>query len=188
MSRFIIITSADASYFSLASDLISSTRALSGSTGVPIEFLDVGLLAEQRDQLRQQGVAIVEPGWDCDFSQHPASVKPYMRGHTARPHLPRYVPGYDVYLHMDADTWVHDWDAIELYVSATLERGFAITAELDRSYAIRFGDVFDIDVKLETYRPLLPRADRSAACTPRSAAACSPPCRPRRTGKLGTLC
>jgi hypothetical protein len=156
MSRFIIITSADARYFPLASDLIASIRTFAGSSGIPLGFLDLGLLAEQRDQLVQAGVAVVEPGWDCDFSGHPAAVKSYMRCHTARPHLPRYFPGHDVYLHMDADTWLQDWEAIELYVSAALERGFAITAELDRSYAIRFGDAFDIDVKLETYRPYFP--------------------------------
>jgi hypothetical protein len=57
---------------------------------------------------------------------------------------------------MDADTWVQDWEAIELCVSAALERGFAITAEIDRSYAVGFGEAFDIDVKLETYRPYFP--------------------------------
>jgi hypothetical protein len=156
MSRFIIITSADAAYFALASQLIESIRVRPEAAQVPIGFLDLGLLPEQRGRLVESGVTVVEPGWDCDFSRHRVQPKPFLRCHTARPHLPRYFPGHDIYLHMDADTWIQDWEAIELYVSAAQERGFSITAELDRSYAIRYGDSFDIDVKLETYRPYFP--------------------------------
>src|SRR5262249_10236778 len=47
--------------------------------------------------------------------------------------LPRHVPGYETYLWIDADTWIQDWAAIELYIQASAG-GMAITPEIDRAY------------------------------------------------------
>jgi hypothetical protein len=54
---------------------------------------------------------------------------------TARPHLPKYFPGYDTIMWMDADTWVQKWSAVELYFDRANTKGLAICQEMDRSYA-----------------------------------------------------
>jgi len=53
---------------------------------------------------------------------------------TARPQLPKWFPGYDIYVWIDADAWVQDWKAVRLYISSAQKLTFAITPETDRSY------------------------------------------------------
>ena len=45
----------------------------------------------------------------------------------ARPFLPRHFPGYETYLWIDADAWLQDWRAVELYVAAACGDRLAIT-------------------------------------------------------------
>src|SRR5262249_11291936 len=46
----------------------------------------------------------------------------------------RYFPGYDTYLWIDADAWLQDGRAIDLYVDAAGRDKLAITPEIDRAY------------------------------------------------------
>ena len=43
----------------------------------------------------------------------PFRSKAFSPGLTSR----KYFPGYQIYIHMDADAWVQDWVAVELYVA-----------------------------------------------------------------------
>jgi hypothetical protein len=52
----------------------------------------------------------------------------------ARPFLPRHFPGYDMYFWIDADAWLQDWRAVELYRQAAGRDRLAITVEVDRAY------------------------------------------------------
>jgi len=151
MARVIIVTAADANYATLAEELLASIAAAPESRGIAIGFLDVGLEPAQRERIATMGATVVAPGWDYDFSQYPAKPPGHMRALTARPHLRRYFPGYDVYVHMDADTWLQDWRTIELFVSAAVERGFAIAPELDRSYSPLVAGMFESDLKQRIY-------------------------------------
>jgi len=152
MTRFIITSAADANYGELAAQLIASIRAMPAGERIPIGLIDVGLEPQQRDWFRQSGVEVIEAGWDYDFSAYAVAPKRHLQALTTRPHLPRYFPGYEVYLYIDADAWLQDWAAIELYVSAAVERGFAITPEVDRSYRMIYGNMSENDLKLTTYR------------------------------------
>jgi hypothetical protein len=152
MARVIIVTAADANYAPLAEQLLASLASAPESRGVAIGFLDVGLESAQRARFAAAGASVVEPGWDYDFTGYAEKPPGHMRALTARPHLRRYFPGYDFYLHMDADTWLQDWRAIELYLSAAQERGFAIAPELDRSYSAVVSGMFENDLKLRIYR------------------------------------
>ena len=151
MARVIIVTAADAAYASLAEELLASIAAAPESRGIAIGFLDVGLEPAQRERIAATGATVVAPGWDYDFGKYPAKPPEHMRALTARPHLRRYFPGYDLYLHMDADTWLQDWRTIELFVSAAEERGFAIAPELDRSYTPIVAGMFENDLKQRIY-------------------------------------
>jgi len=151
MARVIIVTAADANYAELADQLLASIAAVPESRNVAIGFLDLGLDPGARARLAASGIAVVAPGWDYDFSGYTTRPPEHMRALTARPHLRRYFPGYDLYLHMDADTWLQDWRAIELYLSAAQERGFAIAPELDRSYSAVIAGMFENDLKQRIY-------------------------------------
>jgi len=152
MARVIIVTAADANYAALAADLLASIAAAPESRGIAIGFLDIGLDPAQRARIASTGATVVTPGSDYDFARHATPPKSYLKAHTARPHLPRHFPGFDIYVHMDADTWLQDWRALELYISAAAERGLAITPEVDRSYGSEISGMPEPDLKLRLYR------------------------------------
>jgi hypothetical protein len=112
-------------------DTIISVRAL--NPDVAIGVLDLGLEPEQRDWLAQQAVQIVAPGWDIEFpgrKRMPESFKAMV----SRPFLPRHFPGYRMYFWIDADAWLQDWRAVELYRQVAGRDRLAITVEIDRAY------------------------------------------------------
>lgn len=76
----------------------------------------------------------MEPGWDYDVSEFSEPPPQFFRSMTARPHLPRHFPGYDVYMWIDADCWVQEWKAAKAYIEYAEKYGFVVTPECDRSY------------------------------------------------------
>jgi hypothetical protein len=128
-----IVSASDATYFDLMKGLVLSIRDKPQGTDIAISILDVGLKRDQRDWLTGQGAVIAEPGWDFDM---PTSLKApaHFRALLARPFLPKYFPGHDIYLHIDSDAWIQDWSSIEIYLGAAAEGKLAITPQVDRSY------------------------------------------------------
>jgi hypothetical protein len=130
-SELIIVSAADSGYFSLLRDSVLSVRAL--NPNVPIGVLDIGLGEEQRNWLVQHKVLLDKPGWDIDFPQQERTAQS-LKALVSRPFLPKHFPGYEMYLWLDADAWVQDWRAVELYCGAAGRDKLAITLELDRAY------------------------------------------------------
>jgi hypothetical protein len=127
----LIVSAADRAYFPLLADMVESVLA-HGRKAV-LGILDVGLLPEQRAWLEARAAHIVRPGWDIDFPGRERTPQA-RQAQFARPFLPRHFPGYETYLWVDADAWVQDWRAIELYVAAAGHDKLAITPEIDRAY------------------------------------------------------
>jgi hypothetical protein len=130
-SDLIICSAADSAYFPLLRDAVLSVRVLSGE--VPIGVLDLGLQPEQLDWLGAARVRVVHPGWDVDFPGR-AQMPETFKAQVARPFLPRHFAAYDMYVWLDADAWLQDWRAIEMYVAAAGRERVAITLEIDRAY------------------------------------------------------
>ena len=59
---------------------------------------------------------------------------PHLRSLTARPFLPDYFPGYDVYIWIDCDAWVQEQFALEWLFYTAASGALGIVPELDRSY------------------------------------------------------
>jgi hypothetical protein len=127
----LIVSGADRGYFPLLRDTVLSIRALRPDAAIGI--LDVGLDAEQCDWLRPRVARLVRPGWDIDFPGR-ARTPELRKAQFARPFLPKHFPGYETYLWIDADAWLQDWRAIEIYVAAAGRDKLAITPEIDRAY------------------------------------------------------
>lgn len=130
--RTIAITGGDAAYFDLMRDCISSLRAAPEGRALALGVLDCGLLPEQRDWCRAQGAVLVVPGWDFDFPGR-TRLKDGYKALTARPFLPRYFPGFDLYLWIDGDCWVQQGDAIALFQRAARTGALAAAPEIHRS-------------------------------------------------------
>ena len=56
----------------------------------------------------------------------------------ARPYIPRYFPGYDQYMWIDADAWVQDDSVLPWFLTAAARGQLAMVPELDRSYWTMF--------------------------------------------------
>jgi hypothetical protein len=140
MARTIVISASDAAYYDLLAELLRSVKKGALRDGMDLGVLDLGLEDGQRDELTSHGVTLCVPELDYDAAIFRTPPRPSFRAMTARPHLRRYFPGYDLYIFLDADCWVQDWEAVRLYASAALRMGLAVTPETDRSYTPLFAD------------------------------------------------
>jgi len=129
----IIVSAADAKYWELLDDLIRSVRAGELARGFAFGVLDVGLLPEQRRRLEELGVTVAEPGWDFAVPWR-EKLPDHARSLHARPFLPRYFPGYEIYLWIDADAWVQDDRVLAYFIDAARAGKLAIVPETDRGY------------------------------------------------------
>jgi len=129
--RLLIASGADRVYFPLLRDTILSIRAQRRDAVIGI--LDFGLEPEQRKWLSGRIAHLVRPDWDVDFPDRERTPE-IRKAQVARPFLRRHFPGYDVYLWIDADAWLQEWRAIEMYCAAAGRDKLAITPEIDRAY------------------------------------------------------
>ena len=130
--RAIAITGGDAAYFDLMRDCIESLQATGQGRALALGVLDCGLTEEQRDWCRERGATLVVPQWDFDFPGR-ESLKDGYKALTARPFLPRYFPGFDLYLWIDGDCWVQQGDAVALFLAAARTGALAVAPEIHRS-------------------------------------------------------
>jgi hypothetical protein len=140
MNDWLCVSAADSAHAPLLRDLIASFKSHPGSGAADWAVLDAGLDEATARSLAADGVKVLRPDWHVDpgiFSPPPPA---HMRALQAIPFLPRAFPGYRLYMYIDADVWVQDWSAIELYVSGAGEQGFAVTPEDHESYppVVRF--------------------------------------------------
>ena len=129
----LIVSGADSGYFELLQGCVHSIRDKPEGRSIPLGILDVGLKDEERRWLERQGAKIVAPGWDLDFPERAATPR-YKQAQYGRPFIPKHFPGHDLYLWIDADAWVQDWAAIDLFFRAAENNTIALVPEIERSY------------------------------------------------------
>ena len=152
MARTVLVSASDARFFYLLEDLLATIEDPAKREGFDVVVLDVGLTLDQRTKLDQRGVLVREPELDYHLSFFQTAPEPFFRSMTARPHLPRHLPGYDVYVFLDADCWVQDWEAVRLYITSALAKGLALTPEVDRSYGVLFEPDTVAEWRFKTFR------------------------------------
>ena len=97
-------------------------------------ILDAGLTPQQIKRLKPHVAKIINPDWPPGVPAHKIKDKEYLKGCICRPFIPDMFPGYDTYIWMDADTWVQDWRAIDLYIKGAQNGKLTITTQTDRCY------------------------------------------------------
>ncbi|HEY1720863.1 MAG TPA: hypothetical protein VGG27_06435 [Magnetospirillaceae bacterium] len=128
-STLAVVTGSDATYFDLMRGPIRAIRESADLQSVPIYVFDAGLTAEQKQWLAKQNATIATPQWP-----HSRSVPGYVAMLAARPRIPSYFPGHEVYLWIDADAWPQTVEAVATYHRMALNKGFAVTPEAHPSY------------------------------------------------------
>jgi hypothetical protein len=147
----IIVSGADSGYFPLLQDAVLSVRAQCPE--VAIGVYDLGLATDQRTWLAERVRHVVRPEWDFDFPGRERASE-VLKADLARPFLPRYFPGYRMYLWLDADAWLQDRHVVELYCAAAGRDKLAITPEIDRAYKRHYKrpKLFGMNLAWKSYR------------------------------------
>lgn len=131
----LIVTAANEAFAPLLRGLVKSLFQWEQRLFTDFACLDLGLSADTYQWLKPYAKHIVVPGWDLPVSESVRHAYPEGRASTARPFLPRYFPGYDIYMWLDADTWVQERFALEWLLGVAAQNQLAIVPELDRAYS-----------------------------------------------------
>jgi len=113
---------------------VYSIRAFPQSKEMDICILDAGLKPEQLEIIRPLVTKIYKPDWPFPIPASKIRGREYLKSCICRPFINQYFPGYDLYFWMDADTWVQNWRAIDLFLEGANRRKITLTAQSDRTY------------------------------------------------------
>ena len=134
MKENVIISLADSNYFELLNELIDSIKRFDESKNVAICIVDAGLTEDQKLKLSQKVDDIKSAEWDIKVPAFKVMGKEWLKSQVSRAFLPKYFPGYEKYLWIDADAWVNKWEALDLYFRGSNANKLAISTSADRSY------------------------------------------------------
>ncbi len=127
------VSGCDSNYFPILLEWLHSIRSFTQSQDFDICILDAGLKPEQIETLKPLVDHIVNPDWPDKIALHKLKGE-YLKACVCRPFIPIIFPGYKTYIWMDADTWLQDWRAIDLYLEGANRGKLAITVQADRCY------------------------------------------------------
>ena len=123
--RVVVVTAADHNQISLLRHMLATLRALPVGAALPVVCLDLGLDPDDLAWLAAAEVEVRSARHGFDVPPHPAWQDAYL----AQPFLRDLLPGWDVYLWIDADIWFQDGRAIAAFLAGAAESGFAIAHE-----------------------------------------------------------
>ena len=136
MKKNVIVSLADANYFSLLEELIDSIKRFKQSENIAICILDAGLTEDQKEKISKKIDEIKVAEWDIEVPGYKVKDKEWLKSQVSRAFLPKYFPNYEKYLWIDCDAWVNDWKCIELYFEACENGKLGITQTIGPGYKI----------------------------------------------------
>ena len=134
MKKNVIISLADSKYYELLDELVNSIKQFKESENTAICILDAGLTDEQKQKLSLKVDEIKSADWDIEVPEFKVKGRELLKSQVSRAFLPKYFPGYEKYLWIDADAWVNSWDAVELYFKGCENNKLSIATSADRAY------------------------------------------------------
>ena len=134
MKKNVIISLADSNYFLLLNELIDSIKRFKESEEIAICILDAGLTEDQKNELSKKVESIKPADWDIEVPDFKVRGKEWLKSQVSRAFLPKYFPGYEKYLWIDADAWVNSWYPIQLYFKGCNNGKLSIASSADRAY------------------------------------------------------
>jgi len=132
--RTIIVTASNEAYAPLLDGLLASLRQWESPPYTDIGCYDVGLSPDSRAAVARRVTHLIDPGWDLDVDRELREQQPALRAGTARPFLPNYFPGYDIYVWIDADAWVQERSAIARLIDGAAQGALAIAPHTHDAY------------------------------------------------------
>jgi hypothetical protein len=135
MPSVALISGADSNYYPLLREWIHSVRSFKESAAIDLCIIDGGLTSEQLNELRPLVKTIVNPAWPAGIPSRKTKGKDRLKTCVCRPFIREMFPDYDLYMWMDADTWVQDWSGVEMFLVAAGRKAdrIVVTNGADRS-------------------------------------------------------
>lgn len=130
--RICIVSGADANMESLLHGLLRSLADTGVSARAHVAVLDFGLSGPMRADLAGLCDQIVDP--TSIASSAIGFIDPKRVVLFYRVLLPTLVPGHDIYLWLDADTWVQSPEMLSVFAGFATAKDVAIAAETDPAY------------------------------------------------------
>src|SRR5271169_2631981 len=93
-----IVTGCDATYHGLLKGAVESIRATPLGRDMPLCVFDAGFTDDQSKWLTDRGAVLARPEWS--FGR---KVPGFVSMLAARPRIPDYFPGHQIYMWIDAD-------------------------------------------------------------------------------------
>ena len=134
MKKNVIISLADSNYFLLLNELIDSIKRFKESKEIAICILDAGLEDKQKEIIKKKVDSIESADWDIKVPEAKVKGKEWLKSQVSRAFLPKYFPGYEKYIWIDADAWVNSWYPIKLLLKGCENNKLSIVSSADRAY------------------------------------------------------
>lgn len=134
MSKITFISGCDDNYYPLLREWLHSLRRFPQAQRIDVNILDAGLSDKHKAELAPLVKSIVTPDWPCELPDYKIRGKEFLKACVCRPFLPKIFPGYETYVWMDADTWIQNWNGMELFLKGAARKKITLTGQVDRSY------------------------------------------------------
>ena len=136
MTNKTIVTLADSNYFEMLEELVDSINKHVESKSISICVLDAGLTVDQVKIIEKKVYKVKKANWDIEVPSYKVGGKEWLKSQVSRAFLPNYFPEFEIYLWIDCDAWVQDWNCIELYFKACENNKLGITQTMGPGYRI----------------------------------------------------
>jgi len=133
--KTVSISGSDTALFPYLQTLIASLQGHPQSASVDLAVLHPGLPEEHLDWLAGRVAHVLELGWNLRDPVADPDLQ-FMKIMDARSMLPDLVPGYDIYVWIDADAWVQRWEAVDLLIRGAADGAAAAAAELHPKFRL----------------------------------------------------
>ena len=130
----IIVSSSDSKYYQLVKELFLSLRTQNLLDEYDFGILDTGMDENQVSYFKDNKVKIEKAVWNVDVPKYKILGRDHLKTQVARAFIPEYFPNYKIYIWLDADLWINDFDSFKLYERGAIQNCIAITPQSDRAY------------------------------------------------------
>ena len=130
----IIISSSDNNYFFLIKELHSSLKNKGVLDEYDFAILDTGLKEKQKNYFKDYNVLIKSAEWNVEVPNYKILGRENLKTQVARAFLPDYFNNYKVYVWLDADMWLNDFESFYFYEKGALNDRLTIVPQSDRAY------------------------------------------------------
>ncbi len=130
----IIVSSSDSKYYELVKELFLSLRTHKLLDEYEFGILDTGMDENQVSYFKDNNVKIEKAVWNVDVPKYKILGRDHLKTQVARAFIPEYFPNYKIYIWLDADLWINDYDSFKLYEKGAMQNCIAIAPQSDRAY------------------------------------------------------